>query len=131
MAGITIKIKRDDTPQRLKTLEGRLSRAVRKGAAFLEGRLKASMAEPKTGPHYGKHQASAPGESPAIDSGNLAGSISMIFPTTLEAKIGTNVAYATYLETGTSRMAQRPLWEKTAHESMPTLESMFANELND
>lgn len=155
MTAITITIKRDTTPELFQKLEAAMSRAVRKSAAYIEGQLKISMAEPKSGRMYGNHRASAPGESPAIDSGNLAGSVSMIFPSTLEAKIGTNVEYATYLETGTrapSRrggkrgtggkrgpvmnlmgphrggMAQRPLWERTAKESMPTLESIFENE---
>ena len=128
MAGITIKIKRDDTPELFQKLEKGLSRAVRKAGAYIEGQLKTSMAEPKSGRMYGQHQASAPGESPAVMTGNLTGSIATIFPSTLEAKIGTNVEYATYLETGTSRMAQRPLWERTAQESMPTLESIFEHE---
>jgi hypothetical protein len=49
----------------------------------------------------------------------------MIFPSTLEAKIGTPVEYAAYLEHGTSRMAPRPVWERTAKEAIPTLEKML------
>ena len=56
------------------------------------------------------HQASAPGEAPANDTGNLASSIILEtgdLPTgkiTIEAR----AKYATYLEFGTARMAARP-----------------------
>lgn len=126
MIRITIK---DRTPELLQKVEAAIHRFVRKGAAYVEGQLKASMAEAKSGRMYGTHRASAPGESPAIDSGNLAGSITMIFPSTLEAKVGTPVEYALYLEEGTGRMQPRPLWQKTADEALPTLENLLKAEL--
>lgn len=119
----------DDTPELMQKVEAAIVRFVRKGAAYIESRLKSSMAEPKSGRRYGDHIASAPGESPAVDSSNLIGSITQIFPSTLEAKIGTPVAYALPLEEGTSRMAARPLWQKTVDESLPTLEKMLKDEL--
>lgn len=125
---ITVTIK-DKTPERLKGLEGAVERFVVKAAGHIEGELKASMAEPKSGRRYGKHTASAPGESPAIDSSNLTGSIAILQANSLEAKIGTPVEYAVYLEEGTSNMAARPLWERTARESLPTLEQMLQNEI--
>lgn len=134
MAAISITVK-DTTPELLQKLEKAVGRFVRKGAVYIEGELKASMAEPKTGRSYrrgkdGVHIASAPGESPAVDSGNLTGSIQTLIKSTLEAKIGTPVEYALYLEEGTSRMAQRPLWERTAKESLPTLEKMLEAEVS-
>lgn len=128
MAEIVVKIE-DKTPELFQKMEAAIGRFVRKGAAFIEGALKTSMAEPKSGGRYGDHIASAPGESPAVDSGNLIGSITQIFPSTLEAKIGTPVEYALYLEDGTGRMAARPLWQRTATESLPTLEAMLRDEL--
>ncbi len=129
MVAISIKVTNDDTPELFQKLEAGLGRFVKKGSAYIEGQLKVSMAGAKSGRMYGTHQASAPGESPAVDSGNLAGSISVIMASSLEAKIGTNVEYATYLENGTSRMAQRPLWEKTATESIPMLEEILRTEI--
>ncbi|MEZ5421850.1 MAG: HK97 gp10 family phage protein [Pyrinomonadaceae bacterium] len=120
---------RDQTPELFQKLNRAIEKFVVKGAGYVEGQLKASMAEPKSGKTYGKHTASAPGESPAVDSGNLTGSISIIRASSLEAKIGTPVEYALYLEHGTSRMAARPLWEKTARESLPTLERMLKSEI--
>lgn len=133
MAGISITVK-DKTPELFQKMEKAVSRFIRKGAFYIQGRLPTSMAEPKSGKAYprgkeGVHIASAPGESPAVDSGNLTGSISVLIENSLEAKIGTPVEYALYLEEGTSRMAARPLWERTAKESLPTLETILQAEI--
>lgn len=130
-----IRVKVDNkTPELMQKLEGAVSRFVRKGAAYIEGEAKSSMAETKSGEEYerkgGKvHVASAPGESPANDSSNYTGTIQPIFESTLEAKIGTPVEYANYLEEGTENMEERPLWEKTVEEVLPTLETLLANEI--
>lgn len=130
MAAIEIKVTKDRTPEMLAELDRKLEGFVKGGAAHVAGQLRASMNEPKTGRAYkrGKnrvHIASAPGESPANDTQNLNNSIQQIFPSTLEALIGTAVEYAKYLEDGTRRMAARPLWQKTVDDSMPTLEKML------
>lgn len=125
---ISITVK-DRTPELMAKVEAAIGRFVVKGAAYIEGQLKPPVAEPKSGRMYGTHRASAPGESPAVDSGNLKGSITTIMASSLEAKIATPVGYAKYLEDGTSRMAARPLWERTATESLPTLEKMLRAEL--
>ncbi len=71
-----------------------------------------SMAEPKTGRLYtrGKvtHQASAPGESPAMDIGHLANSMRVRRAGRLVRVIEIGAEYAAPLEFGTSRMAARP-----------------------
>ena len=133
MATIRITVK-DRTPELMQKLDAAIGRFVVKGAVYIEGQLKASMAEPKTGQAYkrgkeGVHIASAPGESPAVDSSNLTGSIATVMASSLEARIGTPVDYAAMLETGTSRMAARPLWEKTASDSLPTLETILRAEV--
>lgn len=130
---ITIRVQ-DRSPELFAKMEAALGRFVRKGALYIEGQLKTSMAEPKSGRSYrrgksGTHVASAPGESPAVDSGNLAGSIAVLMESTLEAKVGTPVDYSLFLEEGTSRMAARPLWERTARESLPTLEAILQAEI--
>src|SRR5437868_4634767 len=127
---ISIRITEDKTPELLQKLEAAIGRFVVKGAAYIEGQLKSSMAEPKSGKAYGKHVASAPGESPAVDSSNLTNSIAtLIAANRLEAKIGTPVDYSLFLEEGTSKMAARPLWEKTANDSLPTLENILRAEI--
>lgn len=129
---IAVKVE-NRTPELMQKLESAIGRFVVKGAGYVEGQLKRSMAEPKSGRRYprGKqsyHIASAPGESPAVDSGNLTGSIA-IESLGLEARVGTAVKYAPYLETGTSRMAARPLWETEATKALPTLEKMLQTEI--
>ena len=82
-------------------------------ALAVEGDAKVSMTGPKHGEVYGKtaHQASAPGEAPAIDTGLLAASIN----TETAARGDTPTAYvnvasdhALPLEFGTIHMAARP-----------------------
>jgi hypothetical protein len=124
----------DNTPELMQRVEAAAGRFVYKGAFYIEGQLRASMNEQKSGRRYprGKdsfHIASAPGESPAVDSSNFFGSIQVIIGNVLEAKIGTPVEYALYLEDGTERMAPRPLWEKTATDAVPVLETMLEAEL--
>ncbi len=120
----------DHTPERFAKLERGLEKFVKAGSPYIEGQLKAEMLEGKHGRSYrrGKesvHVASAPGEAPADDSGNLLSSIDVVERSSLERVVGTAVEYSNYLEAGTSRMAPRPMWEKTAKDSLPTLESLL------
>lgn len=124
----------DDTPELFGKLEKAISRFVRKGITHIEGEIKSSIAEPKSGLEYKRgdkvHVASAPGESPASDSSNYLNSIGpAIFESTLEAKVGTPLEYPIYLEEETEDIAERPLWEKTQQEVLPTLETLLANEI--
>lgn len=71
---------------------------------------------PKSGRIYGKHQASAPGQAPATDSGGLIKSISWrSFNRGLSAETGSNIFYAPFLEDGTNRMDPRP-WLQPAYD---------------
>lgn len=69
---------------------------------------------PKSGRTYRRgnvtHQASAPGQYPASDTGRLAGSVRFELPQpgNMTGRVGTSVAYGPMLEFGTSRMAARP-----------------------
>jgi HK97 gp10 family phage protein len=94
-------------------------RALHRGALAIENRAVEGIIEgPKTGRIYAskhrkgaKHQASAPGEFPAADSGRLHQSITSVEASTgdnIRFETGGNVDYATYLELGTSKMAPRP-----------------------
>lgn len=130
MSSISISVK-DKTPELLGKLEAAIRRYVAKAAAYIEGEVKASMGGPKSGQRYGTHIASAPGESPAIDSSNLIGSIQIVIENNgLMARMGTPVEYAPMLEDGTSRMAARPVWEVERIESLPTLEKMLKEEVD-
>lgn len=139
-------IVQDESPELFGKLQQAVSRFQRKGILHIEGEIKSSMAEPKTGltyyrlkgsvdrdadrtdDDYSEHKTSAPGESPAVDSSNLIGSIQPFFDT-LESKLGTPVEYAAYLEDGTVNMEARPVWERTVQEELPTLETLLAFEI--
>ncbi len=74
------------------------------------------------------HQASAPGEAPMTDTGALVSSIQFnIAP--LVATVGSNLAYAWYLEFGTRRIAPRPIWVPTATDAAETFADRVRNNL--
>jgi HK97 gp10 family phage protein len=75
--------------------------------------LRLIMQTSKTGRFYRTrgvvHQASAPGEAPASDTGRLVQSITTAYDNKkLAGTVSANTAYAEYLEFGTAKMAERP-----------------------
>lgn len=72
-----------------------------------EGHLKRSK---KTGRvQYRTHRASKPGDPPAPDFGALRNSVQMqVVKGGAMVRVGTNLAYARYLEYGTKRVQPRP-----------------------
>lgn len=88
---------------------------VREVAQGMITEMRLSMSKPKSGWLYrrGKtsrsvHQASAPGEAPAVDTGTLFGEMQWRSTGPLSAEVDIIPEYASYLETGTRRMAPRP-----------------------
>lgn len=78
------------------------------------------------GPRTGKnlsptHQASAPGEAPATDTGRLASSILYKREGQMSATVGSNVVYAAYLEFGAPRakIEPRPAWVPAVEAARP------------
>jgi phage gpG-like protein len=99
--------------QILRDLPGNAHNAVATIAREIEGKAKISIGEEKHGAIYLvqggiEHQASAPGEAPAIDTGNLVNSIQVEMTGPAAAVVFTNVEYAPYLEFGTIEIAPRP-----------------------
>lgn len=86
----------------------RASQIVRKTAYDIAGRAQADMSRAKSGRMYGAHRASAPGESPAVDTGALKNSIAVEMDTPVRAIVSVGAEYGLYLELGTRRMAARP-----------------------
>lgn len=84
---------------------------IRQVALSIEDEMKALMALPKHGRTYNRkgriHVASAPGEPPAIDTGNLVGSIKTNIISETEAQIIIPPEYAEALEFG-GKNAPRP-----------------------
>ena len=69
----------------------------------------------KSGRTYGRHQASAPGEAPASETGRLVQSIQVKHrPGSMKATVSAGTGYARKLEFGTSIMAPRPFMRPAA-----------------
>ena len=91
-------------------------RAVRRTIRRIEARWKGSLSGPRTGREYRKsgyktviiHRASAPGEAPATDTGNLAASIYSRMTGTTRGEVGSTAECAPVLELGGGKMAPRP-----------------------
>ncbi len=65
------------------------------------------------------HQASAPGEAPATDTGRLASSVVFSRAGRLSAEVETKVAYGPMLEFGTQKIAMRPAWRPAIEAMQP------------
>ena len=77
---------------------------------------------PRTGNNLSPtHQASAPGEAPATDTGRLASSILYKRQGQMSATVGSNVVYAAYLEFGAPRakIEPRPSWAPAVEAARP------------
>jgi hypothetical protein len=66
------------------------------------------------------HTASAPGEAPAVDVGDLLGSIYHEKVSKLSAVVGSRLEKSFYLEEGTTRIQPRPMWTPAAEAIVPS-----------
>jgi hypothetical protein len=80
---------------------------VKDGKVAVEN-IKQRMRSGKSGRIYNGHQASAPGESPAVDSGALINSLDVIQVSNSDVAVYSSDPKAPLLEYGTSKMAARP-----------------------
>lgn len=113
----------------------RLSQAVREAAADVEARAKIEiLAGRKSGRVYirrgAAHQASAPGEAPATDVGNLAGSIQHRPVSRLEAEVAAAAEYAAVLELGGARVEPRPYLRPALEAAAPGFEQAVRDAVN-
>lgn len=117
-----------------------LSRAIRRGGLAIKNRaVDGIISPPKTGKiakskHRKStktktyiHQASAPGEFPAADTGALHQSITSVQtkdgPDVFRNETGANTPYAIMLELGTSKMAPRPFMGRAFDEVKPQVQA--------
>ena len=103
----------------LKNLQNNLEEPFREviqgGAQLIRGEaIKSIQSGPKSGIVYEKynprrtHKASAPGEAPASDTGNLVRNIVVKQENPDLIKVESNATYSSFLEFGTSKMLARP-----------------------
>lgn len=103
------------------------SRGVRKGTEIVRREAVSLVVEtPKTGRVYGNHQASAPGEPFASDTGQTLQSINTGFDeSTLTGTVAASAENAARMEMGTEKMAprsfMRPALENTRKEVVQTI----------
>jgi HK97 gp10 family phage protein len=115
-----------------KRAEDEIAKAVTATALQVDGDIKKAIQRgAKSGRVYvrrGKsHQASAPGQAPATDTGSLVSSIKFKQVTRLTAEVESRLAYAAFLEFGTQRMAARPAWVPAIEKARPD----FARRVSD
>lgn len=93
-------------------LAAECERIVQTTAAQIEQDAKMSMRGSKSGRIYQRgrrtHTASAPGEPPAIDTGNLVNSIETRRVNAFTARVNVGAEYGAALEFGTDTTAPRP-----------------------
>lgn len=101
-------------PEVLASVQRAAMRGVVRGTESVKTRMVERILQPpKSGRIYNRntvsHQASAPGESPATDTGRLAGSVTTTYDIpNITGYINVSTAYAAALEYGTARVAARP-----------------------
>ncbi len=100
-------------PVAVARMRARAARAVRRAAASVEADVKERMAEPKHGRQYSRsegvtHTASAPGESPAVDSGLYSQTVFATAVDETTSAVGTTDERGPVLELGGGRVAARP-----------------------
>jgi HK97 gp10 family phage protein len=98
-----------------KRLEPDFQEIVKGGAQLIRGEaIKSIQQGAKSGIVYEKynprrtHRASAPGESPASDTGNLVSKIIVKQQSKDKVNVESNANYSAFLEYGTSKMQPRP-----------------------
>jgi hypothetical protein len=133
-----------------KSLDAEIERAMKRTVTTVANRVRVLQTGPRTGKVYriGKtptkadraagrtfrsHQASAPGEPPAVWSGRLFRSVfEKVVPVFEKGRlawrgyVGTNVQYAPHLEFGTKRMKPRPLWRRAVLECRQQIKEFWA-----
>ena len=105
-------------------------RALGKLAHDVEANAKKAMEGQKSGRMYDGHQASAPGEAPAVDTGNLKNSIraEAVGDGTREWSVNVGAEYGAGLEFGTPEIAPRPYMRPAAEETRQKIDDVFREE---
>jgi len=108
--------------------------ALRIGAVMIHRDAVVSIQKgPKTGHLYGNHRASAPGQAPAADTGNLARNIGFeIDKRAKTAEIASRAPYSMALEFGTNDglIKERPFMTPAYLKNLPAIQDLFAAAAN-
>lgn len=109
--GVRIDVRLDTQvlDQMLARLHGNREQVLDNTVAAIGATALRKMQEPKHGRLYGAHQASAPGEAPAIDTGTLRDSW-FVQKSQGRRVFGYTAPHGPHLEFGTVHMAARPFF---------------------
>ena len=124
----------------LKSLERDLEAPFREvilgGAQLIRSEaVKSIMQGPKTGRIYEKynprrtHRASAPGQAPASDTGNLVSQIQVKQTNPDEVVVESGANYSKFLEFGTSKILPRPFLFPATERSRPKIQQAIFNKV--
>lgn len=119
---LSLDIHTDEIGEQTHTM---LQSAVDKAALDIQAHAQAAIhTGPKTGRIYGAHQASAPGEAPATDTGTLAGSIrtERAGGNEIRTDVVVGAEYGAALEFGTSEIEPRPFIGPAVEAVRPSFE---------
>ena len=116
-----------------KQLEPEFQEIVKGGAQLIRGEaIKSIQTGAKSGVMYQmynprrEHRASAPGQAPASDTGNLVSKIIVKQKTRNITNVESNANYSAFLEYGTSKMQPRPFMLPAFEKSKkPILDATF------
>ena len=137
----TIKIKGlEPTLKNLKLLQNgldkELTNVLRGGGQLIRGEaIRSIQSGPKSGHTYEKynprrtHKASAPGQAPASDTGNLVSQI-MRVADGKNTLVESRAEYSKFLEFGTSKMLPRPFLFPASEKSTKKIVQVLIQKLN-
>ena len=95
------RLVRNEGPRVAEALKREVSAIVRETAFAVQADIIAGMTSAHSGEVYGDHQASAPGEMPAVDTSTLLGSLDVeATQGETRAVVYVDTEYAIYLENG-------------------------------
>ena len=120
-ANVVISVNTARLDRLLAGLPVRTDTVIGKVAHDAVAKMAEHMDEPKSGLVYGAHQASAPGEAPAVDTGALKSSLYAKRIRNAVWEVGAGMEYAPHLEFGTTRMAARPYFVRSLLEVGKTI----------
>lgn len=122
-------------PEVIAALQQAAFRAVTRGTEKVKTRMVERIQNPpKSGRIYRRnnveHQASAPGESPASDTGRLAQSVTTSYNSSkIAGYVNVSAKHAAPLEFGTPRIAPRPYARVSLAEEAPGIKADLAQEI--
>lgn len=118
----------------VQTLNAKAQSRARSAVNELRNSAITTLSKDGTGRRYGKHIASAPGQTPAPDTGSLRMRWrQFVFAepnlngVKIIVRIKSDVKYSEFLEKGTKKMAARPFKQKIKNDAMPKINALYAN----